>query len=50
MQAPRQTALPVQALRNTRCSRRLRVDEVRAVFFFTDIVVAIEAMKTGAAA
>src|ERR1043166_2304760 len=35
MQTPRQTALPVQALRNTRGSRRLRVDEARAVFLFS---------------
>jgi hypothetical protein len=43
-QAPRQTALPVQALRNTRCSRRLRVDEVRAVFPLSVVPIAIEAI------
>ena len=43
-QAPRQTALPVQALRNTRCSRRLRVDEVRGVFLSSQYLFAIEAM------
>src|SRR5436305_14571796 len=32
MQTPRQAALSVQALRNTRGSRRLRVDEATAVF------------------
>jgi hypothetical protein len=41
-QAPRQTALPVQALRNTRCSRRLRMDEVRAVFPLSVFPIAIE--------
>jgi hypothetical protein len=35
MQTPLQTALPVQALRNTRCSRGLRVDEASAVFHFS---------------
>ena len=33
MQTPQQT-VSVQALRNTRSSRRLRVDEARTIFFF----------------
>jgi hypothetical protein len=46
-QAPRQTALPVQALRNTRRSRRLRVDEARAVFLFPRCIFAFDSQRRG---
>jgi hypothetical protein len=46
-QAPRQTALPVQALRNTRRSRRLRVDEAMAGFLFPRCLFAFDSQRRG---